>query len=554
MVTVKSVIKLRLMSTKIYRSPGTVVARFVARRTARSATIWAYVFGAYVASKSIGFAKAYPTPEARIKIVHSFSNNIGINALLGQPHQFSTVPGYTAWNSVSILTIVGSIWALLLATKYFRGEETAGRTELSLAGPTTPRRAALNTLLGLSGSLVILYVVTGLIFVIIGRDHSIGFSTTNALYLALTCVSGAVMFMSIGALASQIMPTRSRASSAAAVVFGLSFLIRAMGDITSLHWLLNITPLGWIENLLPLVGSHYIWLLPIALTTVTCSLLTIWLAGRRDLGESIIADHDSAQARVRLLNAPLPAAFRLTRTNSLSWFLGISFIGVFYGVLTKSAVQAFNQAGSIKGSFNRLEQVSQASLSSLYFGIVFFILMAVIMGYTASAISQVREDESEGFVDNFLVRPISRQRWLWGRIGLVAAVASTGCLLGGLSTWLGALNQNAGISFHSMLAAGANMLAPVLFTLGVGVFVMGLRPRLTSLVAYSVLGWSFLLSMISSGVNLSHWILDTSILHQVALAPATAANWHTNFIIIALSATLALIGSWAFNRRDLQLE
>src|SRR5581483_6991879 len=145
---------MRSAISPIMRSPQTVIGRFVARRTLRSATVWGYVFGAYTASKTVGFDKAYPTTQSRIQLAHSFSNNVGLEALLGQPHRIETIAGYAAWNTLSVLTIVGSIWAFLLATKYFRGEEAAGRTELLESGQTSPRLAAINTLAGLTNSLV----------------------------------------------------------------------------------------------------------------------------------------------------------------------------------------------------------------------------------------------------------------------------------------------------------------------------------------------------------------------------------------------------------------
>lgn len=540
------------MKTKA--APRLVITRFVARRTLRTATVWGYVFGAYMASKTVGYAKAYPTAEARAKIAHSFANNVGLEALLGQPHKIETMAGYAAWNTLSVLTIIGSIWAFLLATKYFRGEEGAGRTELLLAGRTSPRRAAASSLGGLGISLVILYLITAVCFAAVGHLHTIGFSVGNALYFALASTAGAGLFMAIGALSSQIFPTRSRASSAAAIVFGLSFLLRAMGDITTQHWLLNVTPLGWIEKLQPLVGSRPIWLLPIVVTIGVCVTLTIWLAGRRDLGESLVADRDTQLPRLHWLGSPFAAAVRMNRTNALSWLAGVTLISLFYGFLTKPAVQAFNSTSGAQKAIDKLAHAGQGSLASLYMGVVFLILMTLVMSYAANAASHIREDEADGYLDNFLVRPVSRWRWLAGRVALAAGVAAVACLIASLAVWVSARHQLSGIGGHDLFMAGLNMLSPVLFTLGAGIVAMGLWPRATAFAAYGILGWSFLLSMISSGVNLNHWILDTSLLHQVALAPASPPNWHTNFVILWLAAVLVVLGLWLFNRRDLQTE
>src|ERR1035437_8376860 len=189
---------------KRFHSPGTVISRFVARRTIMGAAFWATALGAIVASKTIGYADLYTTVQARIKLAAALNNNIGLSALFGTPHKIDTVAGYVVWNTLASTMIVGSIWAFLTATKAFRGEEDSGRWESLLAGQTTAGRAAANALVGLSFSLGVLYIVTATIFISIGKVHTVNYSVQAALFFALTAVSGAVMFMAIGAFASQL--------------------------------------------------------------------------------------------------------------------------------------------------------------------------------------------------------------------------------------------------------------------------------------------------------------------------------------------------------------
>ncbi|HEV2403517.1 MAG TPA: ABC transporter permease subunit [Candidatus Saccharimonadales bacterium] len=539
---------------KIFHFPSTVVGRFVAHHTMRSAALWALIFGAYVATKSVGYAKAYPTTLERLRLAHSFGSNVGLEAILGTPHHLETVVGYAAWNCFGVITTMGAIWAFLLATKYFRGEETAGRVEAFLSGPTTAARAAGSTILGLSASLLMLFLIVALLFIGIGLFHIVGFSAQAAVFFALSAVSAAAFFMSVGALASQLMPTRARASSLAVFIFGICFVIRATADISSLHWLLNVTPLGWVEKLQPLVGSQPIWLLPIFGGLILFCGITIWLAGRRDLGDSLFADKDYAKPRTRLLNTPLMASVRLTRATSIAWLAAIGVFAFSYGLLTKAAVSAFQTSGSFQKVVNRVEEAIHVNFATLFLGIIFLLLMTLVMAYAASAVSKIRDDEANGYLDNFLVRPVGRLQWLWGRILLVTIVCIIACGIGGLGAWAGQAAEHIGVPFHSLLQAGGNMLAPVLFTVGAGIFTLGIWPRLTSVAAYSVLGWSFLISMISSGVNLSHWILDTSVLHQIALAPAVSPNWTTDVVMVGLGLVLSVIGSMVFSARDLRTE
>ena len=539
-----------------FRAPQTVVARFVAKRTFKSAALWAIIIGLYTASKTIGFVKAYKTPQAREALTHSLANNPGINALIGTPHDVGTINGYANWVVLGTISLLASVWALLLATKYFRGDEEAGRTELLLTGRTTARQAATNTLLGLSASLVLLYVLVAVIFIGVGKTQGVGYNTQNALFFALASVCAAAVFLAVGAFTSQLMPTRTRASTAAAVIFGISFILRAIADSTSAHWLLDISPLGWVERLQPLIGSQPVWLAPIFGLSLLLVASTIWLAGRRDIGESIFADHDTAKPKTRLLNSISGVSFRLTRAATIGWFAAIFAMSVLYGSLTKTIVQAISgvQTKGVHKALDKITQSSHVGIATVFLGAMFLLMMAVVMAYVASASGKVREEEAGGYVDNFLVQPVGRMQWLCGRVLVIAVFSLIICLGVSIGFWIGVASEHLGVPIHQLLEAGANMAAPVLFTLGASVLAIGFVPRLTTVVAYSVLGWSLLITLVASGTNISHWILDTSVLHQVTLSPAVNPNWTVDAVLVGLGIVLCLLGLWRFNYRDLQSE
>jgi ABC-2 type transport system permease protein len=539
---------------RYFRSPQTVIGRFVARRTIRSAAFLALAFGAYVASKAAGYAAAYPTAASRAKVAASLGNNIGLRVFFGAPNHISTVTGATAWNTGGVMVLIVAIWAFLLATKTLRGEENAGRWELLLTGQTTARRATINTLAGLSFGLFVLYVVSALTFIGVGKIHTVDLSTTAALFFALTVVASAAVFVSVGAFASQLMPTRSRATSLSATILGICFLLRAVAGTTNAHWLLDITPLGWIERMQPLYGSQPMWLLPVAALVLVLSLCTIFLAGHRDLGASTFVDNDMARPRTGLLNTPMGAAIRLTRVASLSWLIAIGLGSLFFGLLTKPAAQAFTDSAGIEHTINRLAHATQQTGATIFLGIVFFLLMLVIMSYAASAIGAMREEEAAGYLDNLLVRSVGRLQWLWGRLLLITVVVILASLLSSIGVWASVASQHVGVPFHTLFLAGLNMVAPALFILGAGIWALGIVPRLTTVVAYGVIGWSFLIQMISSGLNINHWILDTSVLQHIPLAPAANPNWMSAGIIAALGIVLCIVGSLVFNARDLEAE
>jgi ABC-2 type transport system permease protein len=90
--------------------------------------------------------------------------------------------------------------------------------------------------------------------------------------------------------------------------------------------------------------------------------------------------------------------------------------------------------------------------------------------------------------------------------------------------------------------------------LGIGILVFGIRPRLTSIAVYGILGWSLLIVIVGGIGAINHWVLDTSVFHHMASAPAVPPNWKANGIMTVVGLACALVGGFAFSRRDIQGE
>jgi putative exporter of polyketide antibiotics len=124
-------------------------------------------------------------------------------------------------------------------------------------------------------------------------------------------------------------------------------------------------------------------------------------------------------------------------------------------------------------------------------------------------------------------------------------------LLAGVFAWVGAASQNAGVGFGALVSAGLSLAPAALFLLGVGTFVLGVRPRAASMVVYGIAAWSFLVELIGGVINANHWLLDTSVFHQLAGAPAATPDWTSGGVLVGLGAVAAMLGIWAFQGRDL---
>ncbi len=202
-----------------------------------------------VASSALGYASTYKTAVQRARYAALFGSNGGLAAIAGPARDIQSVAGYTVWKCSVFLTVVGAVWGLLTGTRLVRGEEEAGRWELLLAGQTTRRRAAVQAAAGLGAGLAVLWAITALITIAVGRSGQVHIAIGPALYFALTLVAGAATFLAAGALASQLAPSRHQAAGYAAPALGICYSPRMVADSDAgLTWLRWVTPLGWSKS------------------------------------------------------------------------------------------------------------------------------------------------------------------------------------------------------------------------------------------------------------------------------------------------------------------
>jgi ABC-2 type transport system permease protein len=538
-----------------FARPQFVVTKFTAKRVSHTAVIWGVVFGIISLSSIIGFDEIYKTGVSKAQLVSSFGHNAGLNALFGVPVKLDTAGGFMTWRVLGLAMIIGGIWGLLTATKIFRGEEENGRWELFLCGPITARRATINALVGLFVALIPLILIPSLLVYIGGRANNLGYSILACLFFGVSIAASAAIFIAVGTLASQLAPIRRKAAMYSALIFGLSFLVRAVGDAdSSIHWLVNFSPFGWIENLHPLTDTNAFYLIPVSIIILVLSSAGVYLAGKRDLGASLIADNDTAKARTGMLKSPFRLSLRLEKNALISWAIGLGFIGFLYGSIAKAATDVFKGVSGTNNAISKISGATETKGVNTFLGVVFLLIMVVAMVEATNLVGATRNEEAEGYLNNLLVHPVKKLSWLSGRILIIVAALVISVMTGSLLAWVATATQHVNIPFHEMVIAGINVLPAILFAMSFGIFIFGLTPRLTTIAMYGIIAGSFLLEMVGSAINLNHYILDISLLHHVALAPSVNPNWQADGILLGLGAIMVIIGAISFNSRDLQGE
>jgi ABC-2 type transport system permease protein len=531
------------------RRAAVAVLALTAKKAARSAIPWAVAFAGYVAYVPLQYQKTYPTLASREKLAASLQGNPGLSALLGQaPPRLETIASFTAWRTVGVLTLVGALWGLLTATRLTRGEEDAGRWEMLLAGLTTRPRSAAQAVTALTAGLAVLWVVTGAAAVAVGSDRAINFSVSSALFLATALITSAGMFLAVGVLAAQLAGTRSQANFIGAAVFGASFLVRMVADsVSGLRWMRWASPLGWVEQLHPLTGARPVAFVPIAACACVLGAAAVLLAGRRDLAASFIAARNERAAHTRLLGGAGLFAVRLGLPSTLGWVTGLAVLALMGGVTAKSAAKAMTGSAALE---RVVHELGGHGGSAAFLGIIFLITAALLSLAAAGQVAAIRSEEADGRAEHLLARAVPRWRWLAGRLAVSAGLLLAGGIAAGLAGWLGSASQHTGIGVGTLFRSGVNVVPAALFVLGVTSLAYGLWPRVVSVVGYGVAAWSFLIELIAPVIK-NRWLLDSSVLHHVALAPSVNPDWKSAAWLAGLGALSSAAGIAAFSHRDL---
>jgi polyether ionophore transport system permease protein len=526
---------------------GSMVSRLALRRTWKGAVAVAVANVLVTVTAVIGYVAAYPDPADRVTLARSIGSNPGLTALFGETRSLETVAGFTEWRVVLVLALVGAVWAIFAVTRILRGEEDEGRAEVVLAGPITRPGATRASLLGISAStgLMLLVCVLGMT---LGTGGDLG--TDRALLLAVTVVSTPAAMVGVGAVTSQVAGTRRRAAGMAAAVLGASYLVRVVADSSEgLRWLRWATPLGWLELAHPLTEPH---LMPILLPYVVALVLgtLAWtLVGARDTGAGLLAEAGARRARTGLLGNQLGLAVRLARGPALAWALGMGLFGMLIGLVARTAAQAMadSTGGDLLGQLGIEESGTRA-----YVGVSFVLITLALTSAAAGQVAATREEEAAGRLDNLLVRPVGRGRWLAGRLTASVGVLLLAAAAAVLGTWAAGSVGGLGVGVGDLAAAGVNTVPAAVFILGAGTLAHGVLPRMAVTLTYTLVAASFLLEVVGAAVALPSWLLNLSVLHHVAPAPAVSPNWSSAAVLVALGVLLAACGAAALSRRDVE--
>jgi ABC-2 type transport system permease protein len=490
------------------------------------------------------YVSAFPDAAVRDALLLPFADNGALRVLYGYPFDITDVTGWVAWRAMSVNEIIMAAWALIIVSGALRGEEDAGRAELTLSRPQPRTRwftAALTAAgvetLCIGGFSVLAMAAVGL------PQHLMSFA--NCVELGLQLVLPALLFGAVGALAGQLLGTVRGARIAAAAALAVAFMIRAVADTSAgVAWLRWLSPLGWFEELRPPQAPSLAALLAPVSGTVVLAAVCLPMLATRDIGRGLLPQRDSRAPRRQLLGSSWQAALRTEIPQLLTWLAATIATAVLMGGLLKTVLNLVN------GNPDIVRVMGRSIGADGFVAAMFSLVQLVAALLTVALVVSARGEESTGRLELLLAMPRSRIGWLCGRVLLAAVAAGVLTLAAGGAMWAGAAMTGQAIGFGGVLVATGNSLPVIAVTAGVVTFVLGLAPRAVSFV-YALVAVAYLWDTIGAALRMPEWSLNLSPFHALAQVPIQDFAPLPAAVLSLLGVALLLFGLAAFRGRDL---
>jgi ABC-2 type transport system permease protein len=490
------------------------------------------------------FEDRYSNPE-ELAAFAEFEGVPAFEALLGRLVGLTTLEGgvLSRWGMFGVLA---AIWGMLAAVRLLRRAEESGHLEPVRAGVISPRGllssvfAAMATVFGVFG------VTIGVTHTAAGMDAATSWALGGAAALVAAC------FAAAGALASQLTTSYRRATGIVGIFLGVALAVRLFASAsTTPEWVWWATPLGWLGYLHELDQARTAVLLSylgLLLVLVTAT----YLLAERDLHAGWLRVGDDTPTRtLRPVRSQTALAVRLTAGPARTWGLVAGCVALGFGLLARDFSVAVADLETMAELTDMLGYPAMDTPEGAV-GFAFSWVAVVLAVFAAGQAAAIREEEASWRIEHLLVRPVGRTRWLATRTATAVLAIVLAALVAGLAAWAGTAMVGTPIAFTDGLSAGINVIPIALLALGVGIATMGLLPRLTAAITYTLVIAAYLLDFVGGMLELPEAALDLSPFRHLAAVPAADADVGAAAVMLAVALIGAVVGTLAFRRRDLQ--
>jgi ABC-2 type transport system permease protein len=523
----------------------TIAFRFLFRRNWVRMLIWLVVLAGLIAIVIVSQRQTFPTQAERTAYA-AIANTPAVAAMTGLPYAAGTLGGILNIKIWMTDAIGLALAVTFLVTRNGRQEEENGRTELLRAGALGRHAYTFANWL----QVAIFSVLVGLACT--GAAIAEGLPAYGSLVMGASFAGVGVAFLGIAALAGQLAQTSRGANGLAVTVLGISYLLRAAGDLAAKHEVAGglswASPLGWGQAMRSFGENNWAPLGLLVGAGVVLSLIALRLESMRDLGAGLLPDRAGARTASAFTQTPFGLTLRLQRWSILGWSIGIIIGGLFFGTVATAMAKLLGGGSSAKlflGGIN----------GNVLNGLLTYFTMAeglLIAAFVLQSVASVRSEEADGSVELQWVGALSRVRWALSRIAVPAIVSLVVLVISGYAE-----GASYGAAIHDSSQAGHYAAIAIaywptmLLVIGLVVFLAAWLPRASLTASWAIYGLVVLVSMFGTLFKLPDWLVNNTPFTAVEHATTKANFDGTSLVVLALIAVvLGVLGLMRLRSRD----
>lgn len=534
------------------RSAARALQAFGFKQTIRGAIIIGLLTGFMMGAQGLAYSKAFPTQASREGLVASLKTVPGANFFSGEVADAAQPDSYAIYKSIAMTTLIIGVWGLLVATRLLRGFEENGQTEVLEVGTASSRRVSMHLLVGFAYSFIVSVLIAFGLIAALSSVPDVNLSLSGAVLMTAAVYLPGVFFATLGAFTSQLALTRGRAITYALVPLVVLYVIRgAANSVPDVDWMKRFTPFGWSDLLNPVLGPKPAWMIPTTVFAVLFASAAIYAVGKRDLSSALIRQSEAARSQFLMLTSPFAFALRRSGWTILWWGFGTVFFAAFFAAVANLGSNLAEDSPAFKQVFSA-DATNDFKLAFLGAGTMFTVVIMLIM--ITTMFSAVRREEARMYLDNLLVQPVRRTRWLLGRLAIIAGSFTVISLIVGVTVWSIAKAEGITVSLATCLQGQISFVGIMLLVLGIGVCIYGFIPRFATAAMSIVIGWAFIFDILDMLFHLSDWVKKTSILTFIPSDPSKSPDWVAFAWLASIGIVLISVGATRFAKRDIITE
>lgn len=522
------------------------LVRLALRRDRIMLPVWILVFVVSAAGSAQASIELYPDVASRVSAAETTNSSPALVSLYGRIWDPSSLGELSLFKLTCFGALLVGLLAAMIVVRHTRTEEESGRLELLSAGVLGRYAALTAALIVASGTVIVLGLVTALSLI------GVGLPTAGSLAFGLVWITAGLAFAGVAAVTAQLTENARTANGFTAIVLGVSYVLRALGDSAAddgTRWISWLSPIGWSQQIRPFAGDRWlVALLPLALMVLLVAG-AFTLLRKRDVGAGLVRPRPGPATASPSLRSPLALAWRLHRGTLTAWAFAFLLLGLLVGNIA-SNVDGFVTSESAKEMVQKLGGVN--GITDAFLSTEMGVLGLLASAFGIQAALRLRSEETALRAEPLLATGVTRAQWLASHVLMALLGTAALVLLGGLGSGIssGASLGNMGRQLPRMLAAAAVQLPAIWLVTALVVILFGLAPKLVT-AGWVLFGAFLLIGQFGPIFDLPQAVMDVSPYAHTPRLPGGDFSATPVIALSAIAAALVVAGFTTFRRRDI---